>query len=117
MNAYADSYASSGIEPNLSNNRYSENKTKRADEWNGIDKLKHYSVSLILTTSSYYYMKKPIGYSNNRSLSISIPFSFLVGLGKEIRDSKEIGNHFSMKDLAVDIMGVASGWIIANNLR
>ena len=93
------------------------NEVERADEWNGIDKLKHYSVSMNLTTCSYYYMKKPFGYSNDTALSVSVSFTFLVGLGKEFRDSKEIGNHFSMKDLAVDLMGIASGWFIANNLR
>ena len=87
------------------------------DAWYGIDKLKHYSVSLILTTSSYYYMKKPFGFSNNASLSISVPFALFVGLGKEFMDKAEDGNHFSLKDLAVDIMGITSGWIIANNLR
>lgn len=95
----------------------SASEVKKADAWNGIDKLKHFSVSLILTTSSYYYMKKPFGFSNDTSLSVSIPFSFLVGLGKEFRDKKEVGNHFSMKDLTVDILGIVSGWVIVNNLR
>ena len=117
MEAWADSISSSDSEPNLYIRSTSANNVKKADAWNGIDKLKHFSISLILTTSSYYYMKKPFGFSNDTSLSVSIPFSFLVGLGKEIRDKKEEGNRFSMKDLSVDILGITSGWIIANNLR
>lgn len=117
LNAWAESITSNDPDQKIYLMILSGNEVERVDEWNGIDKLKHYSVSLILTTSSYYYMKKPFGYSNDTSLSVSVPFSFLVGLGKEFRDRKGIGNHFSMKDLAVDIMGIASGWIIANNLR
>jgi len=113
----ADSIPVSDSEPNSDIRLTSVSEFKRVDAWNGIDKLKHFSVSLILTTSSYYYMKKPFGFSNDTSLSVSIPFSFLVGLGKEFRDNKEDGNHFSMKDLTVDILGIASGWVIANNLR
>ena len=93
-NAWADSISSSDVVSNLYNKTSSGNEVKKVDRWNGIDKLKHYSVSLILTTSSYYYMKKPLGYSNDTSLSVTVPFSFLVGLGKEFRDRKEIGNHF-----------------------
>ena len=117
MDGWADSISLSDSEPRLHIGLTSANKAKKADAWNGIDKLKHFSISLILTTSSYYYMKKPFGFSNDTSLSVSIPFSFLVGLGKEFRDKKEDGNRFSMKDLTVDILGIASGWIIANNLR
>ena len=111
LEAWADSQPGSTIRS------ASANEVKKVDVWTGIDKLKHFSVSLILTTSSYYYMKKPFGYSNDTALTISIPFSFLVGLGKEFKDEKEVGNHFSMKDLTVDILGIASGWAIANNLR
>lgn len=117
MEAWADSISLSDSEPNVSIRLTSIAEVKKADAWNGIDKLKHFSVSLILTTSSYYYMKKPFGFSNDTSLSVSIPFSFLVGLGKEFRDKKQDGNHFSMKDLTVDILGIVSGWVIANNLR
>ena len=117
MDAWADSISLSDSEPNLQIRLTSASEVKKTDAWNGIDKLKHFSVSLILTTSSYYYMKKPFGFSNDTSLSVSIPFSFLVGLGKEFKDKKEDGNHFSMKDLTVDILGIASGWVIANNLR
>lgn len=95
----------------------SEQNIERVDAWTGIDKLKHFSVSLVLTTSSYYYMKKPVGASNTTSLSVSIPFSLLVGLGKEFKDRNEKGNHFCIKDLTVDIMGIASGWFIVNSLR
>ncbi len=117
MEALADSISLSDSEPNLYMRLTSVSEVKKVDAWNGIDKLKHFSVSLILTTSSYYYMKKPFGFSNEISLSVSIPFSFLVGLGKEFRDKKQEGNHFSMKDLTVDILGIVTGWVIVNNLR
>ncbi len=117
LELWADSASFSKSKPNLYLRITSASEFKKVDAWTGIDKLKHFSVSLILTTSTYYYMKKPFGFSNTTSLSVSIPFSILVGLGKEIKDRGEEGNHFSMKDLAVDMVGIAAGWFIANNLR
>ena len=104
-------------ESRINKTAFTPTETEKMDAWNGIDKLKHYSVSLILTTSVYYYMKKPLDLSNKSSIVVSVPFTFTVGLGKEFIDRGKEGNHFSFKDLVVDIMGIASGWVIVNNLR
>ncbi len=104
-------------ESRIKRTTFTPTESEKVDAWNGIDKLKHYSVSLILTTSVYYYVKKPLDFSNKSSIIVSVPFSFMVGLGKEFIDRREVGNHFSFKDLLVDIMGIASGWVIVNNLR
>lgn len=83
------------------------------DAWLGRDKVLHFSASALLTLSSQYVLTDKGGLSNGRALPVSAGVALGLGVVKEIADSRRaVGPHFSLRDLAVDALGVAVGALV-----
>ncbi|MCK4295538.1 MAG: DUF2279 domain-containing protein [Candidatus Marinimicrobia bacterium] len=89
----------------------------RKDPWFAMDKLKHFSSSLYLTTTSYYIQNKMFSESNKKSKINSVSITVTCALGKEIWDSRKKNGFFSIKDLIADCTGIAIGLIFINNIQ
>ncbi|MBN8705140.1 MAG: DUF2279 domain-containing protein [Bacteroidetes bacterium] len=75
-----------------------------SDSWLGDDKIKHVTLSYVLTVAGTVVIKK-----ETQSPNPEIPAAagvLLLGIGKEIRDSFQPGNHFCFKDLVWDAAGL-----------
>lgn len=81
-------------------------------DWFTHDKFSHFTTSTFLYCWNYKVLHN--GCNLNRSSSSTISFSFvsLIGLGKEIIDSRQPNNKFSYKDLIYDLSGNFLGLII-----
>ncbi len=90
-------------------NRFSKNK----DSFFASDKVQHFMVSLMSTV----FFSKLLQKAGNEKSDARIAgggISFALGLGKEFRDSTRKNNHFSWKDLAADVAGIAIGLVLVN---
>lgn len=67
--------------------------SKCNDSWKGKDKALHFGVCFVL--------------------AIINPFiAILAAMGKELYDQQQLNNHFCIKDLVADAVGIAVGTII-----
>lgn len=105
----------------LQKNEYSYSKQKLqsfrislSDSWFGKDKADHFLVSAFLMAGSYYFFKEEQNISNNKSICYSISFAFSLGIAKEIKDGLSLGNSASVKDVVVDVLGIALGTFLFN---
>lgn len=72
--------------------------------------------------TEFYYLNslKDILHGHNEWTTAIVAFivALLVGIGKEIRDSRENGNHFCVWDIVADIIGAVLGsgvaWLAAH---
>lgn len=67
--------------------------SKCNDSWNGKDKALHFGVCLVLA-------------------AINPIVAVLAAMGKELYDQQQPNNHFCIKDLVADAVGIALGTII-----
>jgi len=74
------------------------------DRWFAKDKAKHFSVSFLVSTLSYYSVKES---SDSHTASVAAGISVPLGLGlyKEFKDAGE-GRNWSYKDFVWDVIGV-----------
>ncbi|MEO0293764.1 MAG: hypothetical protein ABIN61_06040 [candidate division WOR-3 bacterium] len=81
----------------------------KKDDWFSEDKFLHFAHSAVIS-SSIYLITNNINRSNNKtSFYISFSISSLLGISKEIKDSKEKDNFASYKDLVFDLAGILFG--------
>ena len=76
------------------------------DRWLAEDKFQHFFVSAFLTGVGYLIMREPLETSENRSVYYGSGFSFSLGVGKEISDSRNKKNHACFKDLVANMLGI-----------
>lgn len=88
--------------------------TVRNDEWFSEDKFHHFAHSAAISASLYLISNNITKTDNNTSFYISFSISSLIGLSKEIKDSKDKEGTASSKDLIYDIAGVLFGILLVS---
>ena len=84
------------------------------DDWIAIDKLQHFSYSLLISLGCQYVLVNKMNNTEKSSLPISSAFSFSTGLLKELNDQKGKDGFFSFKDMVANFVGIMVGAIIIN---
>ena len=84
------------------------------DDWIAIDKLQHFSYSLLISLGCQYALVNKMNNTEKSSLPISSAFSFSAGLLKELNDQKGKNGYFSLKDMVANFGGIMVGAIIIN---
>ena len=84
------------------------------DDWIAIDKLQHFSYSLLISLGCQYVLVNKMNNTEKSSLPISSVFSFSAGLLKELNDQKGKNGYFSLKDMVANVGGIIVGAIIIN---
>ncbi len=77
----------------------------RPDPWLAKDKAQHFFGSFFITGLNMQLLRRG-GLELNSSRRIAAGISFSIGLGKEIRDSRQKNNIFSVPDLVADMAGI-----------
>ncbi len=85
-----------------------------SDRFLAQDKLKHFSMSLMLTAQGSY-TEGQISEPDHRIVTAPIAV-LMIGIGKEAAD-RHRGDHFCWKDLLADAVGIAAGLFIVNQIR
>ena len=93
---------------------FSEKKPKVKDDWIAIDKVQHFSYSLLISLGCQYILVNKMNNTEKTSLPISSAFSFSAGLLKELNDQKGKNGYFSLKDMVANVGGIIVGAIIIN---
>ena len=88
--------------------------TEVKDDWIAIDKLQHFSYSLLISLGCQYVLVNKMNNTEKSSLPISSAFSFSAGLLKELNDQKGKNGYFSLKDMVANFGGIMVGAIIIN---
>ena len=83
----------------------------RADDWFGRDKAKHFGASAALAVGGYGAASLFTARQSPR-LMTGAALAFTAGLGKEIADRYRGGDP-SMRDVTWDLLGTASGLLVA----
>ena len=84
------------------------------DDWIAIDKVQHFSYSLLISLGCQYILVNKMNNTEKSSLPISSAFSFSAGLLKELNDQKGKNGYFSSKDMVANFGGIMVGAIIIN---
>ena len=84
------------------------------DEWFSEDKFHHFVHSAAISSSIYLIANNITQTDENTSFYISFSISSLIGLSKEIKDSKDKEGTASSKDLIFDIAGVLFGILLVS---
>lgn len=83
------------------------------DDWLGRDKALHVGASFLLTLSGQYMLTDKAEMTNAAALPLAAGAALALGLAKEVADSRRtVGPHFSLRDLAADVLGVAVGALV-----
>ena len=93
---------------------FGEKKPKVKDDWIAIDKVQHFSYSLLISLGCQYILVNKMNNAEKTSLPISSAFSFSAGLLKELNDQKGKNGYFSLKDMVANVGGIMVGAIIIN---
>ncbi len=81
----------------------------RLDPWFSKDKFMHFSISASVVGLSYHTLVCRLNKNKYEGEIISLSFTALIGIGKEIYDKKR-KKHFSLKDLCWDGIGILTGF-------
>ena len=103
-------FGDGNIEVKRSNNTNPEVK----DDWIAIDKLQHFSYSLLISLGCQYILVNKMNNTEKSSLPISSAFSFSTGLLKELNDQKGKNGYFSLKDMVANLGGIMVAAIVIN---
>ena len=82
------------------------------DKWFAIDKVQHFSYSCLVALGAQYILVNKIKMNESNALPLSLGFSFLAGVTKEIRDKKGINGFFSKRDLIANGLGLCMAGLI-----
>ena len=93
---------------------FGEKKPKPKDEWIAIDKVQHFSYSLLISLGCQYILVNKMKNTEKSSLPISSTFSFSAGLLKELNDQKGKNGYFSLKDMIANFGGIIAAAIVIN---
>ena len=88
--------------------------SRSGDRFWAPDKAQHFMGSLISTVLVHQILFRSAGLEKMTSRQMAVGFSFSLGVLKEVRDSRQPGNHFSWKDLLADAAGIAVGVVLIN---
>jgi len=86
----------------------------KEDQWFSEDKFHHFAHSAAISSSIYLIANNVTRTDDNTSFYISFSVSSLIGLSKEIKDSKDKKGTASSKDLIFDIAGVLFGILLVS---
>ena len=84
------------------------------DDWIAIDKVQHFSYSLLISLGCQYILVNKMNNTEKSSLPISSAFSFSAGLLKELNDQKGKNGYFSSKDMIANFGGIIVAAIVIN---
>ena len=84
------------------------------DDWIAIDKVQHFSYSLLISLGCQYILVNKMNNTEKSSLPISSAFSFSAGLLKELNDQKGKNGYFSLKDMVANFGGIIVAAIVIN---
>ena len=84
------------------------------DDWIAVDKLQHFSYSLLISLGCQYVLVNKMNNTEKSSLPISSAFSFSAGLLKELNDQKGKNGYFSLKDMVANFGGIIFAAIVIN---
>jgi uncharacterized protein YfiM (DUF2279 family) len=84
----------------------------KKDPWFSEDKFHHFAHSAAISSSIYLIANNMAKTDDNNSFYISFSISALIGVSKEIKDSKSETGTASSKDLVFDIAGVLFGLLL-----
>ena len=84
------------------------------DDWIAIDKVQHFSYSLLISLGCQYILVNKMNNTEESSLPISSAFSFSAGLLKELNDQKGKNGYFSSKDMVANFGGIIVAAIVIN---
>ena len=84
------------------------------DDWIAIDKLQHFSYSLLISLGCQYILVNKMNKSEDYSLPISSAFSFSTGLLKELNDKRGKYGYLSLKDMVANFGGIMVAAVIIN---
>ena len=84
------------------------------DDWIAIDKVQHFSYSLLISLGCQYILVNKMNNTEKSSLPISSAFSFSAGLLKELNDQKGKNGYFSLKDMVANLSGIIFAAIVIN---
>ena len=93
---------------------FGEKKPKVKDDWIAIDKVQHFSYSLLISLGCQYILVNKMNNTEKTSLPISSAFSFSAGLLKELNDQKGKNGYFSLKDMVANFGGIIVAAIVIN---
>mgnify|MGYP001168958724 FL=1 len=91
-----------------------EKKPEIKDDWIAIDKVQHFSYSLLISLGCQYVLVNKMNNTEKSSLPISSAFSFSAGLLKELNDQKGKNGYFSLKDMVANFGGIIFAAIVIN---
>lgn len=94
----------------------SAKETFRPSNMLRLDKLKHFTFSLYLTTTSYYISNRIAGLNRSDAQYLSTGLTISLGIGKESHDRWWQNEVFSFPDIVADIAGTALGLLIINRI-
>jgi putative lipoprotein len=84
------------------------------DSWFGVDKIKHFFMSAFIESVSYSALQA--AHANHRSaMAGAIGVTAAFGIGREIHDSRNPKNIFSVKDLSWDAIGAGAGLVLLSH--
>ncbi len=84
------------------------------DDWFSEDKFHHFAHSAAISSSVYLILNNITKTDDNTSFYLSFSISSLIGLSKEIKDSKDEKGTASSKDFIFDIAGVLFGILLVS---
>jgi putative lipoprotein len=76
------------------------------------DKGRHLIGSFMMTVLGSKISQRRFNLAEQKSIQTAAVISFSIGLGKELRDSMKLRNHFSWKDMAANITGICLGVLV-----
>ncbi len=83
------------------------------DRWLAPDKAKHFLAGTFITVFAYETAYRRFDKPEKGSRGIAISSGMFISVIKEIIDSRSPGNHFCLKDLTADILGITAGlWLV-----
>jgi uncharacterized protein YfiM (DUF2279 family) len=86
----------------------------KSDPWFSEDKFHHFAHSAVISSSIFLIANNIARIDDDKSFYISFSISSLIGVSKEIRDSKSPKGTASSKDLLFDIAGVLFGMFLVS---
>tara|TARA_B100000519_G_scaffold171980_1_gene158558 strand:+ start:249 stop:629 length:381 start_codon:yes stop_codon:yes gene_type:complete len=93
---------------------FGEKNSKVKDDWIAIDKVQHFSYSLLISLGCQYILVNKMNNTEESSLPISSAFSFSAGLLKELNDQEGKNGYFSLKDMVANFGGIIVAAIVIN---
>ena len=84
------------------------------DSWFSPDKIKHFFMSAFIESVSYSALQAA-RVDHRSALAGAIGVTAAFGVGREIHDSRNPNNHFSVRDLSWDALGAGAGVVLLSH--